>query len=354
VDVSVSTKSKIARAAVCVVALVAVSCTSLLQEPAPSPQLVRETRTIIVPSPKPSPTPMAGLSDSERLNHAVSLLEQGQPERARVELQEFLRSEPDNAAAKRLLSHIDTPLAELFPEDNFTIQLRGGESLFSISGEYLGDSFSFYALARYNDITNPSRVAAGLSIKIPAVPRAFAARNARQAALAANLEAEQIEEPTPDEPWNRIASNIEAGRYGAAILEAESEGVMPDGEKAAVLAHAYAGVARELESSAKLLAGSRALRAGQLYLDADRPRDALLMFDLALRLTPASTTARALRDQTRARVVDAEYQAGLLAFQRQQLDDAIAHFDQALEIDPTHRDATTNRAQAIEMRSVPN
>lgn len=322
-------------------------------EPSATP-LVVGTQNVVIPTPKPVPSPTPGLTDAERLDYVVTLLEQGEPEQARVDLKAILRSDPENAAAQRLLSEIDDPLAELFPEDNFSVVLQNRETLFSLSGEYLGDSFNFYALARYNDIANPSRVAAGQSIKIPATSTALAARNRKRAAIAAALESTDGEEEVSDEAWTRIVGYIEAGRYGAAILDAEATGVMPEGEDAAILAHAYAGVARELESSAKILAGSRALRAGQLYLDANRARDALEMFDLALQLTPASTSARALRDQTRQRVVEAEYQAGLRAFQRQQLDDAIAHFDRALEIDPSHRAATLNRAEAIELQSTPN
>jgi Tfp pilus assembly protein PilF len=75
------------------------------------------------------------------------------------------------------------------------------------------------------------------------------------------------------------------------------------------------------------------------------------MLELAVTLTPASTAARALRDEARREVVATEYREGVEAFQRRQLDDAIAHWDRALEIDPDHRDAQINRAQAIELKS---
>jgi len=72
---------------------------------------------------------------------------------------------------------------------------------------------------------------------------------------------------------------------------------------------------------------------------------------LALEKTPGSTAARAFRDESRRALVDQEYWDGLRAFQRRQLDAAITHFDRALEIDPEHRNANINRAQALELQS---
>jgi Tfp pilus assembly protein PilF len=48
--------------------------------------------------------------------------------------------------------------------------------------------------------------------------------------------------------------------------------------------------------------------------------------------------------------VDAYYQDGLIAFQRQDLDVAIANWDTVLAIDPNHRDAQLNRAQALQLK----
>jgi hypothetical protein len=234
---------------------------------APAQPLVMETRNTIIPSPKPGPLPTPGLTGIELLDHAISLLEQGKPAQARVDLQSYLRTDPENAIARRLLSHIDTPIEEIFPRENFTIVLQNRQTLFSLAVEYMNDSVGFYALARYNGIENPARVTVEQSIKIPATATALAARDAKRAAIESDQAALAAQEAETEDAWARIVSNVEAERFGAAIQEAEAKGVAPEGEDAALLARAYAGVARELETSAKLLAGSRALRAGQLYLE---------------------------------------------------------------------------------------
>lgn len=161
-------------------------------------------------------------------------------------------------------------------------------------------------------------------------------------------------EPQIDEEllaWRVVEEHVEAGRFGAAIRDAEAGGLEPEGDQAATLARAYAGVVRALEGTAPLLTGNRALRAGQLYLEANEPRDALDMFELALEQTPGSTSARTFRDESRRALVEQEYLNGLRAFQRRQLDTAIVHFDRALEIDPGHRNANVTRAQALELQS---
>jgi tetratricopeptide (TPR) repeat protein len=325
------------------------ACTTSTISDAPAPQPIQpiEVSGGIVPIAKPELQPTPGLSDPERLRHAIALLEVGRPDQAKVDLQAYLSAAPDSAVAQRLLFQIDAPLDVLFPDENFSVQLENEESLSTLSARYLGEVLGFYGLARYNEITNPSQVTVGQTIKIPATANATAAREALADARIAETEPSPIEEATP---WQLVEEHVDAGRYGAAIRDAEASGLMPEGAAAAKLAQAYAGVARELEESATLLAGTRALRAGQLYLEAGRPRDALEMFELALEKTPGSTAARAFRDEARRKLVDQEYLEGLRAFQRRQLDTAIAHFDRALEIDPGHRNANLNRAQALELQ----
>ena len=274
--------------------LAACATPGIPDEPAPEPLPTLEVTEEIVPVAKPVLLPTPGLSEAERLRHAIGLLELGRSSQARVELQSYLDAVPASAIAQRLLFQIEAPLDILFPSENFTVQLKNDESLSSLSGRYHGEVLGFYGLARYNDISNPSHVTVGQTVKIPATPDAIAINEALTNPPVAEVEPQPKEEVSS---WSVVEEHVEAGRYGAAIRDAEAGGLDPEGEAAATLARAYAGVARALEGTAPLLTGNRALRAGQLYLEAEQPRDALEMFELALEQTPGSTSARTFRDE---------------------------------------------------------
>ncbi len=49
----------------------------------------------------------------------------------------------------------------------FRYTVQRDDSLSKLAQQYLGDRFRFYILAKYNDMANPSRLAAGQVIKIP-------------------------------------------------------------------------------------------------------------------------------------------------------------------------------------------
>ncbi len=344
-------------ALICLLGAVALSGCAVFNRteptPPPPPPAVAVDDTI-VPLPKPPLVPTPGLTDAQRLSHAIALLEEGNAAQAKVELEAYLAVMPESAVAQRLLFQVDAPMEVLFPAEYFTVQLPAAESLSSLSGKYLGEVIGFYGLARYNGIAVPSHVVVGQSIKIPATPGALAAQAA---------EAQHAATPPPpaasaapnaglseaDIAWLDVKQMIAANRFGAAIREAESKGIMPRGSDAALLASAYASNARELQNANALHAGAQALRAGQLYLDANQPREALEMLDLAIRLTPGSTAARAMRDAARRDVVDLEYREGVEAFDANDLAGAIGHWDRALELNPDHRDSAINRAQAAEL-----
>jgi len=324
------------------------------------------------------PTP--GIAARERFQLAINSLQQGDSQRAGVELRAYLAEVPNSTPARNLLTQIETPLEMLHPAENFTVQLQANETLSSLAGIYLGDVLGFYGLARYNMIENPSRVAVGQMIRIPRTPATLAAQ-ANRAALAsmqmpmtppAAMPAPAAPAPAapppivasappppapparpapPRDPWVSIRENVTAGRYDAAIKDAEAAQVRPNAAQAVVLASAYAGNARAIQMSNAMEAAAQAFRAGQLYLEtANRPQDAIAPLELAVMLSPMDNRAQTLLTTAKTRVSEAYYRDGVAAFQRQDLDGAIAAWDRALTIDPNHKNAQLNRAQAIELK----
>jgi Tfp pilus assembly protein PilF len=302
-----------------------------------------------------SPTP--NIPTAERTALAIRLLEQGNAEQARAEINAYLAEIPNSPQARRLLAQIETPVAQLFPAENFTVQLAQNETLGNLAANYLGDVTQFYALARYNDIAVPGRVAVGQTIKIPSTPATLAARERIAQGLPPGGAQTAAAPPpaqagAPRDPWAIIRGEIAAGRYDAAIREAETARVQPDRAQAAVLASAYAGSARTVRATNAQLAGTLAVRAGELYLEtAQQPEQAIEPLQLALMLTPMNARAQTLLATARERASEPHYRAGVQAAQRQDLDGAIAAFDRALAINPEHRNAQLQKAQAQELKA---
>ena len=375
------------------VATVLASCGGMMSAETPAPM----TMATAVPPPEASPpatlpaapppvapmmalpTPTPGIAARERFQLAINALQQGDSQRADVELKAYLAEVPNSNPAKNLLAQIETPLDMLYPAESFNVQLQPNETLSSLAGLYLGDVLAFYGLARYNMIQNPARVSVGQTIRIPSTPAALAAQANR--ASMASMQASAMPMPMPmpmpapppaaapppvvasappppparpappRDPWISIRENVAAGRFDAAIKDAEAARVTPNGAQAVILASAYAGNAKAIQTSNATEAAAQALRAGQLYLEtANRPNDAIAPLELAVMLTPMDNRAQMLLTTAKTRVSDAFYRDGVAAFQRQDLDGAIAAWDKALAVDPNHKNAQLNRAQAIELK----
>jgi Tfp pilus assembly protein PilF len=361
-------------------------------QPAPTPLPAIPPPPVSPTMAEPMPTP--GILARERFQLAINSLQQGDAPRATAELRAYLAEVPNSTPARNLLAQIETPLEMLYPAESFTVQLQPSETLSSLAGIYLGDVLAFYGLARYNNIANPSRVSLGQSIRVPSTPAALAAQanRASMASMMMSMQASAAPMPAappppapsaaapvpsaappaaappaavasvapppapprpapPRDPWASIRENVAAGRFDAAVRDAETAGVRPNGAQAVILASAYAGNARALQTSNATEAAAHALRAGQLYLEtANRPNDALAPLELAVMLAPMDGRAQMLLATAKGRVSDVHYREGVALFQRQDLDGAIAAWDRALAVDPEHRNAQLNRAQALELK----
>jgi Tfp pilus assembly protein PilF len=313
------------------------------------------------PAAPPPLQPTPGLAARDRLQLAVNQLQQGDATHAAVELKAYLAEVPNSGPAKNLLAQIETPLDMLYPADNFTVVLSSNDTLSSLASIYLGDAQGFYGLARYNNIENPSRLIAGQTVRIPSTPQALAAQAMRgpmqQASLtppgapAPGVTTAPPRPPAPRDPWIAIREAVAAGRFDDAIKEAETRQVKPNAAQAVILAAAYSGSAKALRMSNTAQAGAEAVRAGQLYLEtANRPDDALEPLRLAIAINPGDARAQTLLNSAKTKAADLHYRAGVAAFQKQDLDGAIAAWDKTLAVDPDHKNAQLSRAQAIELK----
>jgi Tfp pilus assembly protein PilF len=211
-------------------------------------------------APSSPATPMDASARAALLQHALDLLQNGDAKSADVALHVYLKDVPDSKAAAYLIAQIEKPLSDLFPADSFTIKLSRNDSLSSLAKTYLGDSLSFYGLARYNDIPVPGKISEGQTIRIP-----------------------------------RTAVSLQAlARITAAAAAAPPASSIP-----AVS-------------------------------------------------TPSKSAKTA---DTSRKLADLYYERGLVAFQHQDLNTAIADWDKVLAIDPNHKDAQLSRAQAVRLKN---
>jgi Tfp pilus assembly protein PilF len=217
-------------------------------------------RNTLQPTASNSPAaPMDATARAALLQHALDLLQNGDAKNADVALHAYLKDVPDSKAAAYLIAQIEKPLSDLFPADSFTIRLSRNDSLSSLAKTYLGDSLSFYGLARYNDIPVPGKVSEGQTIRIP-----------------------------------RTAESLQALARITAAAAAAPQASVP--------------AVSTLSKSAKPVDNSRKL-------------------------------------------ADLYYERGLVAFQHQDLNTAIADWDRVLAIDPNHKDAQLSRAQAVRLKN---
>lgn len=133
----------------------------------------REPASPVVSEPVYEPEP--GLTPRERLLRSLELLEEGDAERARIEVIAYLERVPRSPIAQELLLQIDTDPAVYFPPSYQEVTLQSGQSLSNVAKNYLGSAYEFYALARYNDIQRPKRVVPGQIVKVPLTPEAMEA-----------------------------------------------------------------------------------------------------------------------------------------------------------------------------------
>lgn len=157
------------RAPILLAVLLTLTLAACAQTPKAGPIPGAAPRVGKVPPPAPTATP--GLSARDRQNRAVELLGTGQGVLARAELIAVLAEQPANAVARKLLDQIDRDPRELLGEKHYAYKVRPGDTMSTLADRLLGDGLLFYGLARYNNITDPSQMTVGQTLRIPGAPR---------------------------------------------------------------------------------------------------------------------------------------------------------------------------------------
>jgi tetratricopeptide (TPR) repeat protein len=251
----------------------------------------------------PELSPAAAKAQAQKLAlEAVDQLQNGDESAARTTLERAAQLDPGNDLARKLGDQIRADAQRELGPVYFRYTVQKDDTLSKLAQQFLGDRFRFYILAKYNDIANPSRVAAGQVIRIPG--------RAPPPAAAALPPDALVVPPAPT----------------AAPARAADADAKPRDD----VAEALKKVA-ELQSAGNLEAAYFAYT------------------DLAQRY-PASAEAAKRRDASRAALLRSLDREASTAFQRQNLDLAIAKWDRILEIDPDNRKARLERERAQDLK----
>ena len=243
---------------------------------------------------EPELTPVQAKAQSQKLAlEAVDQLQNGDEIGARQTLAKALSLDPANEIAKKMNDQIGADAQKELGATFFRYTVARDDSLSKLAQQYLGDRFRFYILAKYNDISNPSRLGAGQVIKIPGrAPPPSAAPAPDAAAKAAPAD---VAPP----PSNELAALMQRGRQQQTAGNLEA---------------AYA------------------------------------TFSDAAARYPSNRDAVVQRDAAKTALIRSYDREGTQAFQRQNLDLAISKWDRILELDPANQKAKLERDRALDLK----
>ncbi len=297
-------------AAISVVAAVTLAgCASQPSAPAaPAPAAVPVAEAAPAPPVPAAPaapelSPAQAKAQAQKLAlEAVDHLQNGDEAGARQVLATALGLDPANDIARKMQEQINADAQKELGTAFFRYTVQRDDSLSKLAQQYLGDRLRFYILAKYNDMANPSRLAAGQVIKIPGKAPAAPPASARTPAGAA-------ESPEPAPGTAAVAPAADGGGELAALMQK----------------------------------GRRLQAGGDL-------QGAYAAFSEAVLRAPGNRDAIIQRDAARAALVRSYDREATQAFQRQNLDLAIARWDRVLELDPGNQKARLERERAIELK----
>lgn len=315
---------------------------------------------VVVPG-QPPPVVVDNLPAKEHVQNAITLLQTGQEQRAYAELDAALKKEPDNRIGRNLMTQVQTDPAVYFVEkESFAYTVQPGESLSIIAKKFLDDALKFHILAKYNEITDPSRLTPGQTIKIPG-------KKPPEVAVG------------EDTHYQQAKRQYDAGKYSEAITVLEG-GSTENADVRDLLVLSYTKFADELAQKAKLLEAQNVLEkavtiqpnneklkkqlkqvearreAARLYqlgtdaVAAGESTKALDLFTQVLKLDPNHEGAKKQMANMKGDAIETIHRDALAEYNKQNLDKAIALWDSVLTMDPNHERAKLYRARAVELK----
>ncbi len=300
--------------AVCIAVLSGCATPPPAPAPTPTPPPAEAPAPVpAAPAPEPAPpapavpelSPAQAKAQAQKLAiEAVDQLQNGDENAAKATLDQALALDANHELARKLREQIGADAEKELGTVFFRYTVQRDDSLSKLAQQYLGDRFRFWILARYNDIPNPSRLAAGQVIKIPGKGPVAPAPVARPAGAAGEGTAQPRAEPEP----------------------ATAPAAAPASEVTALMQK-----------------GAQMQRQGNL-------EGAFTAYSEAAQRAPGNRQAVEQREALRKALVARYDREASAAFQRQNLDLAIARWNRVLELDPNNQKAKLERDRAADLK----
>lgn len=303
--------------------------------------------------------------DYNRIVKAISLLKSGRRTQAKKELHIVQWYYPKNKSVISLLEQIEKVPEEYFGQQHFSHRVRPGESFSTLSEKYLNDPLKFYALARYNKITVPKHLRPGIKIKIPGEHPDKKGSPSPEYQLAkkysdkkrhkdAYLLLEKLRIETKHRKLHERENSLLVHAYtqhasqlfGQKMLKGAFELM----ERAADIDIKNEVVKSEFSRLNDLLFAERHFIEGKQQMTEKDRVAAYLSFQEALKFNPKHKAALKQAQSLKPNIVDKLYKQGIVAFRRQELEEAITAWDQVLTIEPGHDLAKRNMERALDLK----
>ncbi len=333
-------------------------------------------------------------SASAYWKNALEHLQHGREDEAAWALQQALKLDPNSKISKQLLHQIDADATKEFGTDSFEYEVQYGDSMAKIAKKYLNDPLKFYSLAKYNNITNPSRLVAGKVINIPGEkPEIIVVTVNSPVATEITTEevpdtivvhsARQLNKTDESRTLKKLQADFNESEYDKVIIALENSNLIErrDPEAVQLLVNSYFENANLFSNEgATQHAKNLLLKATELQPDNPEVNMALInmeesteaenIYDLGLRafaenrvvdaydfmnhvieLQPNHQGALQKREEIKLQLVPHYYKRALMAQRKQKLDEAIEQWDEVLALDSSNESAKIYRSKAMSLRT---
>lgn len=341
-----------------------------------STDVVKESKPVAA-APTTAKPPTARRTPNEHITKAIKYLQNGNAKRAQQELEGAIRQQPSNMTAINLLVQINTHPKKFFTvKESFAYKVKPGESLSMIARKFLNEPLQFYILAKYNGMSNPSKLKAGQKIRIPGKRKSTAKRKKKtrstvstdggELGLKLTLARKLYRSGKYQEAINLLESMVDKGKYASrrrdllVLTYAQYANVLTEKaellEAEAILEKAVNMAPRNVKLKKQLASIRNRRDAGNLYNtglqalnDGDQDK-AYEAFSKVLELNPKHELAKRKITEIKSEVIESLHKSAMNSYQKHELNKAIEMWDKVLEMDPEHELAKLYRARAVDLK----